>query len=275
MAGFYTARDRIMPSLLWPSIAPPFTVEVHAGLVKRADKKVAIEAGILKESMHNGKGKPKADYSQKLVDDLNAIKLGARQNAMVNKAEMLLDLLAFQLSGVTGYNQVLGMRFDHPRNQPETETGFSLDDRLTAPREVSYGRFDTDLGQEFVKFQAKGKKHRNAELSRHLAALLMGGDDALSAMIDVTSGANIRNVWTPTAENFFKRVNGAYLENLHQNMLGMKSDHKEVKVFAKLKKGEKATYLEKIFGDENTRKAVGLDADQIARIDAWLPDYFG
>jgi len=25
VAGFYAARDRIMPSLLWPSIAPPFT----------------------------------------------------------------------------------------------------------------------------------------------------------------------------------------------------------------------------------------------------------
>ena len=25
MAGFYLARDRILPPLLWPSIAPPFT----------------------------------------------------------------------------------------------------------------------------------------------------------------------------------------------------------------------------------------------------------
>jgi len=25
VAGFYAARDRIMPPLLWPSIAPPFT----------------------------------------------------------------------------------------------------------------------------------------------------------------------------------------------------------------------------------------------------------
>jgi hypothetical protein len=25
VAGFYAARDRILPPLLWPSIAPPFT----------------------------------------------------------------------------------------------------------------------------------------------------------------------------------------------------------------------------------------------------------
>jgi len=28
VAGFYAARDRRMPPLLWPSIAPPFTHEV-------------------------------------------------------------------------------------------------------------------------------------------------------------------------------------------------------------------------------------------------------
>ena len=26
MVGFYAPRDRILPPLLWPSIAPPFTV---------------------------------------------------------------------------------------------------------------------------------------------------------------------------------------------------------------------------------------------------------
>ncbi len=37
MAGFYAARDRILPPLLWPSIAPPFTRVPAGGLLVLRD----------------------------------------------------------------------------------------------------------------------------------------------------------------------------------------------------------------------------------------------
>ncbi len=272
--GEYTEAQKTVGGII-VNVSHNGQVSVAGRLVKREDKKAAIEAGVLAKSEHRGNNKPKSPYSQKLVDDLKAIQLGARQNAMVNKAEMLLDLLAFQLSGNTGYRRVFEMRFDHPRNQPQTETGFCLDARLTEPSEGLSEDWNSNLAKTFEAFQAKGKKHRNAEIARHLAALLTGGDAAFSAVIDDVSGANIRSVWTPTAENFFKRVNGAYLDALHMSLLDLAADHKDTKSFAKLKKGEKAAYLEKFFGDEEAQKALGLRADQKARIDAWLPDYFG
>ncbi|MBL1435565.1 MAG: ParB N-terminal domain-containing protein [Rhodobacteraceae bacterium] len=272
--GDYTTKQKAHGGII-VNVSHSGEVSISGGLVKREDKKAAIEAGVLAKSNHQSSDKPKSDYSQKLIDDLKAIKLGARQNAMVNKADMMLDLLAFQLSGNTGYRRIFEMRFDHPRNQPDTETGFCLDARLTEPNDVPKDNWNSDLEKTFSEFQAKGKKHRNAEIARHLAALLSGGDEAFSAVLDEASGANIRSVWTPTAENFFKRVNGAYLEALHLTMLDLKADHKDAKAFTKLKKGEKAVFLETIFGDEDTRNALGLDDDQKARIDAWLPDYFG
>jgi len=272
--GDYTAAQKAIGGIL-VNVSHSGEVSIAAGLVKREDKKAAIEAGVLAMSEHRGNDQPKSPYSQKLVDDLKAIQLGARQNAMVNKSDMLLDLLAFQLSGNTGYRRVFEMRFDHPRNQPETNTGFCLDARLTESSEGLADGWNSDLANTFEAFQAKGKKHRNAEIARHLAALLTGGDEAFAAEIDEVSGANIRSVWTPTAENFFKRVNGAYLDALHISLLDLAAEHKDAKAFAKLKKGEKAAYLEKLFGEDDAQNALGLDANQKARIDAWVPDYFG
>ncbi|OUS06221.1 hypothetical protein A9Q96_09535 [Rhodobacterales bacterium 52_120_T64] len=247
----------------------------QSGLIKREDKNAAIEAGILKKSAHQRLDKPKSPYSQKLADDLEAIRLGARQNAAVNKAEMLLDLLAFQLSGHTGYRKVFELRLDAPSNQPTTETGFALDERLTTPNETEDDAWDSALADTFEKFQAKGKKHRNAEITRHLAAVLTGGDDAFKAEIDSQCETSIRSVWTPTAENFFKRVNAAYLENLYGSLLDLESDSAATKAFVAFKKGDKAERLEKLFSDEATQKALGVTKEQKSRIDTWVPEYFG
>ena len=246
----------------------------QSGLIKREDKKAAIEAGILKRSAHQKFDKPKSPYSQKLADDLEAIRLGARQNAAVNKADMLLDLLAFQLSGHTGYRRVFELRLDHPRNHPETETGFLLDERLTTANELDDDASYSGLSEPFKAFQAKGKKHRNAEITRHLAAVLTGGFDAFKADIDSQCDTSIRSVWTPTAENFFKRVNAAYLEKLYSLMLALKSEEAAAKAFAGFKKGDKAERLEKLFLDEVTQKALGVTKEQKFRIDTWVPEYF-
>jgi len=247
----------------------------QSGLIKREDKKAAVEAGILKQNAHQKSDKPKSPYSQKLADDLESIRLGARQNAAVNKAEMLLDLLAFQLSGHTGHRRVFEVRLDHPRNQPETETGFQLDERLTASAETDGDTWNSVLADTFKNFQAKGKKHRNVEITRHLAAVLTGGDDAFKAEIDGQCETNIRSVWTPTAENFFKRVSGPHLETIYQTLLDLKPDSAAAKAFAALKKGDKAVRMEKLFSDEATQKALGVTKEQVSRIDAWVPEYFG
>ena len=57
--------------------------------------------------------------------------------------------------------------------------------------------------------------------------------------------------------------------------LDEKPDHPTVTTFAKLKKGEKAERLEKLFGDAEYRKAHSLTEAQAKRIDTWLPDEMG
>lgn len=250
-------------------------LEVTAALIRPKDKKAAIEAGVLAKSQHGSAEKaPKNPYSQKLQCDLDAIKLASLQNAMLDQPELLLDLLAFQLSGMTGFRDVLDVTSGEPCNAPSTETGFEVDKRLSKPNAAPSDRWDIDLKKAFTTFKKKGKKFRDAELTRQLAKLLTGSDDTFAAVLAEKSDAYIRKVWTPTAENLFKRVSGPMMEGIYCDLLDLSATDERAKTFAKKKKAEKAEALENIFSDPTTQKLLGVTASQKARIDAWVPDYF-
>ena len=251
-------------------------LQITGGLVRPEDKKAAIVAGILATSHHGSSEKaPRNPYSQKLRDDLDAIKLAAMQNAMLDQPELLLDLLAFQLSGMTGFRDVLGITTGQPSNAPSCADGFTVDKRLSKPDAAPSDRWDVDLKKVFATFKKKGKKHRDAELTRLLAKLLTGGDAEFSGFLEQKSGAAIRKVWTPTADNLFKRVSGPMMEGIYCALLDLSPTDERAKAFAKMKKGEKAEALEDLFSDPTKQKLHGVTEAQKARIDAWVPDYFG
>ncbi len=75
-------------------------------------------------------------------------------------------------------------------------------------------------------------------------------DLLLGTLIDKSAKTDIRAIWTSTAEGFFKRVNGAYLGDLHRSLLGLAPDHPTVTTFAKLKKREEADRLDTRLPDE-------------------------
>ncbi|MEO1638654.1 MAG: ParB N-terminal domain-containing protein [Pseudomonadota bacterium] len=251
-------------------------LQVTGGLVRPEEKKAAIEAGILAPSHHGSAEKaPKNPYSQKLRDDLDAIKLAAMQNAMLDQPDLLLDLLTFQLSGMTGFRDVLGLTTGQSSNTPSCADGFSVDKRLSMPDTAPPDRWDVDLKKVFATFKKKGKKHRDAELTRLLAKLLTGRDTDFTEFLEQKSGAAIRKVWTPTAENLFKRVSGPMMEGIYCELLDISPTDERAKAFAKMKKGEKAETLEDLFSDPAKQKLHGVTEAQRARIDTWVPDYFG
>ena len=143
-----------------------------------------------------------------------------------------------------------------------------LDKRLTTP--VGGGDSD-DRAKAFAAFRKRGDKRIMEILNRYLVSQLSIGDRDLGAMIDSLTKKNTRETFTPTAENFFKRVGGPYLVELWRDLLDLKPDHPTATTFAKLKKGEKADKLEKLFSDPTMRSALGVTEKQATRIDAWLP----
>ena len=229
---------------------------------------------ILTSSHHGSIQKaPKNPYSQKLRDDLDAIKLAALQNAMLDQPDLLLDLLTFQLSGMTGFRDVLGVTTGQPTNAPSCADGFDLDKRLSKPDAAPADRWDVDLKKAFATFKKKGKKHRDAELTRLLAKLLIGGDADFSDFLEQKSGAAIRKVWAPTADNLFKRISGPMMEGIYCHLLELSPTDDRAKAFAKMKKGEKAETLEDLFSDPAKQKLHTVTEAQKTRIEAWLPDY--
>lgn len=194
---------------------------------------------------------------------------GARQNAALDKSDLLIDLLAFQLAGRMGHRSAFGLRTEDVPIRPATETGYTLDARLTTPVESPKDPWGSDLAKGFRAFRAKGAEHVRAELIRHLAALLTTGDEKLGALIDKEARASTRAVWTPTVENFFARVTSAYLAALWIELLGLRPDHPTITTFEKLKKAEKAAKLEALLAGQD---GLELPAERRARIAAWLPE---
>lgn len=252
-------------------------IQITTGLVKPADKKAAVEAGVLGKSSHGADvDRPlRNPYSQKLRDDLDAIRLAALQNAMLDQPDLLLDLLAFQLCGMTGYDKVFDVVPGTPRNAPLSETGFAVDKRLSKPGSSPKDAWNVDLSRAFVAFRKKGRAFRDAELTRQLARLLVGADTAFGDVLANKSAAEIRKVWTPTAESLFKRISGPMMESIYCDLLELDPADEKARSFAKLKKAEKANWLEEVFSDPARQKLLGMTPEQKVRIDRWLPDYYG
>lgn len=246
------------------------TVQCETGLIRGTDKKAAIEAGVLAKSNHAGSTGTKSPISNKLRIDLDRIATGARQHAALRDPDLLLALLAFQLSGKSGYTNVLGLRETEVPNIPTSEmAGYALDERLT--KTTRHAKFGSDMGRVFRAYKAKGPEFIMEEVTRHLASRLFVDED-LGEMIDKAVKTNIRENFTPTAANFFGRVGGPYLVNLWRELLDLSEDHPTAATFAKLKKSEKADKMEALFGDPEMRKAHNVTEAQAKRIDAWLPE---
>lgn len=250
------------------------TLNVCAGMIKPEDKQAAIDAGVLRKSAYDNdtSAAPKSPISQKLADDLRCVARGARQHALLRDPDLIIDLLAYQLSHYIPRSNPFAFYVNGVPNWPSTEdSGYELDSRLTtaASRDMNDSK---DLAASFRAFRKKGGDHIKAELARFLATQYQGVDAKLAALIDKETQPNIREVWTPTADNFFGRVSGQYLGELWRSLLDLPEDHPTNTSFAKLKKAEKAAKLAQLFSDAQMRTALNITEDQEAKIATWLPE---
>jgi len=247
-------------------------MEVFEGVVRKEDRKAAEDAGIVQKSAHPNDDKPKkSPVSDKLRADLNCICTGARQNALIDNPKLALDLLAFQLSQSGKHDRIraFDISLHYVGNEPETETGFALEKRLTLPDPVEKKE---NMAEDFKAFRKRGHNRSMDLLVRALVGQLSISNPHLGALVDELTKKNTRDSFTPTAENFFGRVGGPYLVSLWNELLDLSPDAEAAKSFAALKKGEKAAKMEKLFTDQPTRTALGVTEAQEARIAAWLPD---
>ena len=254
-------------------------IRMDGPYVRPEDRAAAIEAEVLTghaaRQIEGAKDDaPKSPYSGALVADLQAMRSAAVQGALLDKPELALDLLAYTFAEKWG--GPLAVRTDESPIKPATETGFAPDPRLLGNEgDDESAEDDAPEADPFDAFRAKGKKHRNAVLALALARSLRYSDrDPIFAKVEAEAKAHIRQVWTPTAENFFGRVSADTLDALHLDLTGCDPQCNGFKAFKSQKKGEKAAGMERLFTDAAYQSAWKIDAEKKARIDAWVPDCF-
>lgn len=89
------------------------------------------------------------------------------------RPDLVLDLLAFGLSGENGFDRVFGIRPETGRNTPSVTDGLDADPRLSDPAQRGSGWLDDDKRlAAFRAFTEKGKKHRSATITAGIAPTL-------------------------------------------------------------------------------------------------------
>lgn len=256
-------------------------LQIFYGMVLKADLKDAVDAGIVKRAA-TVEGKKDADpmgISQALKDDLNRSRRLALQTAALGKTDLLLDLLAYQLAehtidiGESYYPSAepFALKVNRVDNAPKTTTeegrvlqdGIVMDERLVQ----KVNEWDGPRGEtlSLADFQALGKKHRNAVLADRLAAMLAPEVGFLFDALADTTQMNIRNVFTPSANNYFKRVKASILDSIYADLMGEYADSG----FPKRKKAEKVATLHGLFNDKAIQ--VQVASEVLTRVKEWQP----
>jgi len=233
------------------------------GWVRKQDEQAAIAAGVLKGPNKAEKG-DKPIYSGALMDDLKSIELCAVQAKLLSMEDLLLDLLAYDLARPSTYygEQNFNIQRGDPRDVPTKEEG------LNRPAEL-----DDRADMTFAEFRALPDENRRAHFVAAAAKLFdrFSGYQTIKDEIEVS----MRDVWTPTAENFFSRITSPALSEVAMEVMGWDATADDFKSFEKYKKGAKAKILEAMFCPKK-RAETGYEYDDaaIARIEAWTPKGF-
>jgi ParB family chromosome partitioning protein len=213
----------------------------------------------------------KPPVTQTGIADLRTIQRAAFQTEMLKHPELALDLLAFQLThDLYSYSGPFNVTVTDQNAPPSSVDNVHLDERLKS----GINDIGGDVEAAFRAFQDQGKKHRNTVLTQALvrtmnAPFVSPINLALTAKLSVSP----RSIWTPTAENFFKACRSELLDSIWRKLVIQEDEgDSEMQRFAKLKVGDKRAELETLFNDASTQEALLLTRDQIAAIDAWLPD---
>lgn len=217
--------------------------------------------------------------AQAAVEDLHRIQTLALQTALVDKPELLLDLLAYQVEAqLPNYAALLAVTLTDqsiiPEKHDPADSALIFDKRLTETSNATGKPSPENMAADFAAFRAKGKKHRNTVLARHLARATQRPQHStalLGAMLAEDLSIDIRKTWTPDAPIYFSRCSQPNLVDHFVELTGFDRDDDRVQAFDKQGKGDKVKDLHGLLHDLSVREAMGLSRADNARIDSWLP----
>ena len=202
-----------------------------------------------------------------LRDDMAILRRLAIQTALLAKPELVLDLLALTLSGgLAPWSRPLALSPTAQALTPSKPDETVIADRLQSALPE---RHDSLTMAALRAIQDGGKKERNAAITAGLARTYCRERDDFADELGALIGADVRKIWTPTAENYFKRLPGPLLDQIMAELVP--DDLYDAAKFRALKKADKARQLHELFQGHDYREALGLSRAQGLAIDSWLP----
>ncbi|KZK84200.1 Chromosome-partitioning protein Spo0J [Pseudovibrio sp. Ad46] len=247
-------------------------LRAEKGYVAAEDQDAAIAAGVLKGSqiIAGTSQEPESkEYSQALMDDLNAIRTGALQAALLNEAELAKDIAIFSMI-TKSYEGDLPCKIQSGtwRNEAE-DHGQNLPEELTLANETSiYGE---DVAVQFAAFRLKSEQEKSTLLTQAVARsfaariALVSGHVPFVELVADTVNLDARKTWTPN-NKFLKRLKSGQLDEVKSYIDGKPVGPE----FANMKKGDKVSCLHGLFNNEADRN--GLSSEAKERIANWVPE---
>ncbi|SDR49134.1 ParB/RepB/Spo0J family partition protein [Pseudovibrio sp. Tun.PSC04-5.I4] len=244
-------------------------LRIEKGYVAEQDQAAAVETGVLKEpkDVAGNSNEPESkEYSQALIEDMNAIRTGAMQEAILGDPELAKDIAIFAMI-TKSYEGDLPCKIQSGtwRNEAE-DHGQNLPEELTATDETRiYGE---DVAQSFAAFRLKSEQEKATLLTNAVAcsfAARVGGQVPFVELVADTVELDPRKTWTPNS-TFFKRLKSGQLDEVKSYI-----DGKPVGAeFASMKKGDKVARLHGLFNNEADRNGLSIEAKE--RIANWMPE---
>lgn len=238
--------------------------EINCGWQRAADKPKAVKTITHDDGTITTRTLPAADKgnSASLTADLGRIRLLALQNAALGDPDLMIDLLAWQMThDCYAWQRPLDVSPNPQVIRPEKAEGAIIPTRLTTWAE-SKGLFDP---VSFSDWRIRDRTEILDLLGTALANTLREGE-AGPLLISMLQ-PQVRTVWTPTAAGYFSRITVRQMDTIWAELV----PDDAAADFATLKKGDKAKRLDALFNDASVREALGLSRAQNAVIDAWLP----
>lgn len=242
------------------------------GYVAAEDHAEAVEAGVLKAHTEVTAitSEPESnEYTQVLIEDLNAIRTGAIQAAILDDSELAKDIAIFALI-TKSYEGDLPCKIQTGTWRNEVEDyGQKLPEKLTV---VDHPYPDGEgVAKQFAAFRLKSDQEKAVLLTHAVAcsfAARTTSDTKQTPFVELvadTVNLDPRKTWTPN-NKFFKRLGSGQLDDVKSFI-----DGKPVGAeFSSMKKGEKVAHLHALFNNEKDRN--GLPCEAKERIAGWVPE---
>jgi ParB family transcriptional regulator, chromosome partitioning protein len=214
-----------------------------------------------------------------LLEDLYRIKRAALEAELIDCPGLMLDLLAYSLSGgFYSYDAPVMMQPTSTTIIPEKPEGFdpparlvgfgASTDRQASPSVEGFKAFREEAsGYTFIKDQVAATACRPG-LTTAIARCIRP-HRPLEAYLASLVEPNVRAIWTPTKDGYFARIPVPVLDAIWAELVPpmLAANYN----WPGLKKADKARELHDLFNSAEYREALGLSRADADAIHAWLP----